>query len=174
MSDADTAMPDPLAPLRQALLSAAERDAASAVAAAAADAETTRRGAAQEADAVRRRARAQGEAEGRQVLDAERARARRRARATVLSAQGEAYARLRAEARAAVVALRDEPGYPALRDRLGARAAGMVGAGARVTESPDGGVVAEARGRRAALTLAALADRALDVPGLDLEALWTL
>jgi vacuolar-type H+-ATPase subunit E/Vma4 len=173
MTFPEAGVPDPLAPLRQALLAAAERDAALAVAAADAEAEATRRDAAQEAEAIRREARTQGEADGREVLVAERARARRRARATVLSAQGDAYSTLRDDARAAVMAVRDDPDYPALRDRLAAQATAMVGAGATVTESADGGVVAEAPGRRAALTLTALADQVLDTLGLDLETLWT-
>jgi vacuolar-type H+-ATPase subunit E/Vma4 len=173
MTVPEIGLPDPLAPLRQALLSAAERDAELAGATADAEAEAIRRGAAQEAEAVRRQARIQGEADGRRVLAAERARARRRARATVLSAQGEAYARLRHHARAAVIALRDDPGYPAMRDRLTAHATALVGPDATVTESPDGGVVAEAPGRRVALTFTALADQVLDTLDLDLEALWT-
>jgi hypothetical protein len=143
------------------------------VAAAEIEAEAIRRDASQQAEAVRHEARVQGEADGQGVLVAERARARRRARATVLAAQGEAYTKLRDRARLAVAALREDPGYPALRDRLTAEATEMVGADASVTESPEGGVVAEAPGRRAALTLTALADRVLDLPGLDLEALWT-
>lgn len=173
MTITETRTPDPLAPLRRALVSAAERDAALAVAAADAEAEAIRRGAAQDAEAIRREARIQGEADGQHVRVVERARARRRARATVLSAQGAAYSRLREEARAAVGALRDDPGYPALRDRLTAQARALVGAEATVTESPDGGVVAEATGRSAVLTLAALADQVLDTLGPDLEALWT-
>lgn len=168
------AVADPLGPLRRALLSSAERDAARAVATAEAEAEAIRRDAQQEAEAVRQQARCQGESDGREVVSAERARARRRARATVLAAQGEAYSDLRAHVRKAVTALREDPGYPALRDRLTSRARAMVGTGATVTESPDGGVVAEASGRRAALTLVALADQVLDTCGLDLESLWTL
>ena len=173
MTSPGTGVRDPLAPLRRALLEAAERDAALAVATAEAEAEAVRRAAEQQAETVRRRARLQGEADGRQVLLAEQARARRRARATVLAAQGEAYSRLQEAARAAVVALREDPGYPALLDRLTAQATAMVGPGGTVTESPEGGVVAEAPGRRAALTLADLADQVLGTLGVELEALWT-
>ena len=41
-------------------------------------------------------------------------------------------------------ALRDAPGYPALRERLARLAQAAAGPGAVVSEHPDGGVVAEA------------------------------
>jgi vacuolar-type H+-ATPase subunit E/Vma4 len=172
MTAAATSGEDPLAPVRGALLHAAERDAARMVAAARADAEEARSRGVREADALRDRARAQGEADGQGAVVTARRRARRRARSAVLRAQGEAYAQLRREVRAAVIQLRDEPGYPALHDRLVAEALSTLGPGATVVESPLGGVVAEAAGRRVDLTLPALADRLLDSMGAELVGLW--
>jgi len=163
---------DPLAPVRRALLSAAERDAAGALAAADTDAEATRREAEAQAAAILAEARDQGAADGREAVAAERGQARRLARGTVLEAQREGYATLRREVHRAVAGWRDQPGYPALRERLAARARALAGAGATVADSPDGGVVAEAPGRRAALTLPALADRGLDALAADLPGLW--
>ncbi|MGZ4477508.1 MAG: hypothetical protein ACXVW2_02755 [Nocardioidaceae bacterium] len=163
---------DPLAPVRRALLSAAERDAARALATADTDAEATRREAETQAAAILTEARARGEADGREAVTAERGRARRLARGTVLEAQREGYTTLRREVHHAVTRWRDQPGYPALRERLAARARALVGPGATVSDRPEGGVVAEAPGRRAALTLPALADRGLDALAADLPGLW--
>jgi vacuolar-type H+-ATPase subunit E/Vma4 len=168
----DTRERDPLAPVRDALRAAAERDAARAVAAGRADAEAALSSAARAADELRSRARAEGAADGRRVLEAARARAARRARATVLRAQGEVHAELRREVRAAAARLREDPGYPALRQRLVAEAVSTLGPEAIVTESPAGGVVAEAPGRRADLTLPALADRLVDSMGAEVVGVW--
>jgi cell division septum initiation protein DivIVA len=163
---------DPLAPVRAALLEAAERDAARTVAAGRADAEAVLSSAAHDADGLRNRARAEGAADGRRVLETARARAGRRARATVLRAQGEVHARLRQEVRAAAARLREDPGYPALRERLVAEALTTLGPEATVTESPAGGVIAEAPGRTADLTLPALADRLLDSMAAEVVGVW--
>ncbi|WP_152359974.1 hypothetical protein, partial [Georgenia thermotolerans] len=58
------------------------------------------------------------------------------------------------------------------RDRAGARLRAALGPGAQVHELPGGGVAAETPGRRAAVALTDLADRALDGLGADLAGLW--
>ena len=47
-----------------------------------------------------------------------------------------------------------------------------LGAAAVVREHPDGGVVAQAPGRRVDLRLATLAERAVDTLGPEVEPLW--
>ncbi len=163
---------DPLAPVRRALLSAARRDAAVTVSAADTEAGRILAEARATAEAIRAEARSQGEADGRGVVAAERVRVRRQARAVVLRVQGEAYATVRQEVHRSVAALREDPGYPAARERLANQARSALGPDATVTESPEGGVVARAGGRRAVLTLTTLADRVLDSVAPDLEGLW--
>ena len=161
-----------LEPVRTALLARARADGDALLASADADAETAVAAARVEAAAAVAEARAQGERDAALVRTAERARARRQARAVVLRAQRAAYDELRRRSRAAAARLRTEPGYPALLDRLTALARAELGAAAVVREHPDGGVVAEAPGRRVDLRLATLAERAVDTLGPEVEALW--
>ncbi len=161
-----------LDPVRAALLADARRDAARLLAAADAEVEAIRRRSAEECDRIQRDARARGEAEAQETLAAERARARRRSRTVVLRARGEVYQELRRRVREAAGALRQAADYPALHARLVEEARAAVGADAQVTETPDG-VVAEAHGHRAALSLTAVAEDVLDRMGPDLERLWS-
>ena len=161
-----------LEPVRTALLARARADGDALLASADADAETAVAAARVEAAAAVAEARAQGERDAALVRTAERARARRQARAVVLRAQRAAYDELRLRSRAAAARLRTEPGYPALLDRLTALARAELGAAAVVREHPDGGVVAEAPGRRVDLRLATLAERAVDTLGPQVEPLW--
>jgi vacuolar-type H+-ATPase subunit E/Vma4 len=117
-------------------------------------------------------ARAEGERDAAAVGARLRARAQREARAAVLHAQAAAYAELRRRSRAAVRALREDPAYPELLAALRARARAQLGAAATVREHPDGGVVAEAPGRRLDAGLDALADAALDGLGAEVQELW--
>lgn len=172
MSVVATGPVEALDPVRAALLADARRDAARLRAAADAEVEAIRRRSAEECDRIRRDARARGEAEAQETLDAERARARRRSRTVVLRARGEVYQELRRRVREAAGALRGASDYPALHARLVEEARAAVGADARVTETPDG-VVAEARGHRAVLSLTAVAEDVLDRMGPDLERLWS-
>ena len=80
---------------------------------------------------------------------------------------------LRVRARATVTALQAAPAYDRLRVRLAAQARQLAGPGAVVTEAPEGGVVAVAAGRRWDLSLPALAERAVDALGPEVERLWT-
>jgi vacuolar-type H+-ATPase subunit E/Vma4 len=161
-----------LEPVQAWLLAAAHAEAERLVAEADADAERLLQGARVEADAILAEARAQGTAEGSALVVAEQARARRLARRLVLEAERQAYDELRARSRAAVRALRQDPGYPALRERLARLALAAAGPGARVSEHPDGGVVAEAPGIRVDCTLDGLAEQAILALGGEVAELW--
>jgi len=161
-----------LDPVRTALLTRATADGDAMVATADSDATAAVTAARAEAAAVVADARAEGERDAAVVRSAEQARARRQARGIVLAEQRAAYDELRRRSRVAARRLRTEPGYAALLGRLTALARGELGPEAVVREHPDGGVVAEAPGRRLDLRLTTLADRAVDTLGPQLEALW--
>jgi len=152
---------DPLAPVRAALLARARRDAQRLLTAAVEDAAAVLDAAGDEVLRIRDQAHAEATEYVASVLASQRARARREARTIVLRAQRAAYDQLLRRAREAVRQLRDDPGYPALLDRLAAMARAELGPDATVREHAHGGVVAEAGGRRISFTLPALADRAL-------------
>lgn len=163
---------DPLAAVRAAILAQAAADAGRTLAAA--DREVAARLAAA-ADQVARDQEAARVTAGRDatvIVDESRSRARRQARAIVLAAQQSAVEELRARARSAVSALRTDPRYPTLLARLTAIARDRLGPAAVVREHPEGGVLAEADGRRVALTLDAAGDRAVDALGRRAEELW--
>ncbi|GAB7035462.1 V-type ATP synthase subunit E family protein [Streptomyces sp. NPDC021749] len=145
----------------QALRAEADREAADVLEAARAEERSI-------LDEARRQGEAEGEAAGRAVL----VQARRTARAGDLGARRAAYEQLRRLATARVRALRDTDGYRSLLHRLVLRARGLLGPDAEVTEHPDGGVVARAAGRYVDCTLDALAARALDRLGSEVEKLW--
>lgn len=161
-----------LEPVRAALRDAARRDAAAALAQADADAATVVEEARAQAAAVVAEARRQGERDAAAVRARERARAHREARGRVLRAQRVAYEELRRRSRAAARTVRDRPDYPDLLDRLRARLLDVLGPDAAVREHPDGGLVAEAPGRRIEATLDSLADQALSDLGAGVEGLW--
>lgn len=121
-------------------------------------------------EALVARARAEGEAAASLEGAQEQAEARRAARSAVLGARRALYEELRREARAAVLALQDDPGYPALLDRLEAAARAQLGADARVTR--DAGVRGARGARSVDYTLESLAGRALDELGAEVERLW--
>lgn len=125
-----------------------------------------------EADTVLAQARAQGETDAEALLVAERAQARRQARSVVLAAQRDTYDELRSGVLAALPALRADPAYAAWCGRLRESVRAVLGPDAVVTEHPDGGVLGEVAGRRAAFTLVGLADQAIDALGPDVEGLW--
>ena len=161
-----------LEPVRAWLLDAAQAEAERLRAEAAADAERLLVGARAEAEAILAEARAQGAAEGSALAAAEQARGRRLARRLILEAERRAYEELQARSQAAVRALRQDPGYPALRERLARVALAAAGPGAQVSEHPDGGVVAEAPGIRVDCTLDGLAERAIVALGGEVAELW--
>jgi hypothetical protein len=159
--------------VRAALLAAARADAAAVLAAADEDAAATLAAARDQAADLAATARAEGAADASAMLSADRGRGRREARRIELAARQEVWDRLRDQARATVTALRADSAYDRLRDRLAARARQLAGPGAVITESPEGGVVAVAAGRRWDLSLPTLAERAVDALGPEVERLWT-
>jgi vacuolar-type H+-ATPase subunit E/Vma4 len=161
-----------LEPVRAWLLAAAHADAERLLAKASAEAARLLAEAGAQADAILAEARAQGTAEGSALAAAEQARTRRLARRLLLQAERQAYEELRGGSRAAVRALRRDPGYPALREGLARLALAAAGPGARVSEHPDGGVVAEGPGVRVDCTLDRLAERAIASLGGEVAGLW--
>lgn len=135
----------------QALLAQARRDAAEAVI----------------------RARQEGQVQAEPLAVAERNRGRHDARAILLGAELQARDELAARIRAAVRGLRDQPGYPELRDGLAALARQAAGPGATVSEHPDGGVLARAPGVLVDCSLPRLAERAIDMLGPRIRELYT-
>lgn len=164
---------DALAPLHSELLRRAEADADRTLAEAEAEARDVVERAEREARGILDDARTAGAAEATTARAAERARTRRVHQSAILAAQRNAYEQLGSRATEAVGRLRDEPGYPALRMRLAARATDILGADAVVTEDPAGGIVAEVAGRRLDLTLTAFAARALERVEVGVDGLWS-
>ena len=164
---------DPLAPVRDALLERARRDADAMLRAADADAAAVLATARDQAAAIHEEARSRGRADAAAVLAAERARGAREARAVVLGARRAAHDALRAAGREAVGTLRDDPGYPAFLDALRRRIAAELGPEAVVTEHPRGGLVGECDGRRVEYTLDCLADTVVDGLGPVIEEAWS-
>ncbi len=117
------------------------------------------------ADAAVAQGRADGAAQAAPVAAAELSRSRRAARSVALGANLAAHDEIAARIRAAVLGLRDEPGYPELRDRLASAARQAVGPRAEVSEHPAGGVVARAGGMVVDCSLPRLADRAVAALG---------
>ncbi|WP_055491310.1 hypothetical protein [Streptomyces sp. TP-A0356] len=161
---------DPLTPVRAELLRAARADADTVLARARADADEAMRAARTEAETLLDRAREQGAADGTAAAARERVRARQDAWTRELCARAEVYADLRARVRTGVRDALADTGV--LRVRLEERARALLGTGARVTATVDGGVTAETPGRRVDLSANALADRALDRLGAEAETLW--
>ena len=164
---------DPLAPLREALLSRARADAAATLAEADADVAATLGGARQEADALLAEARATGRADAAVVLAGERARAARTARGVVLATQSAAYEGMRQRARDAVSGLRGDPSYAGLLEALRERVRRDLGPEATLDEHARGGIVGEAGGRRVEYTLDDLADDIVDRLGVELDGVWS-
>jgi vacuolar-type H+-ATPase subunit E/Vma4 len=162
-----------LAPLRAELLRRAR-----------ADADRTRREAADAAavinaeaiarrDAILAAAVTRGAAEAAQLRAAHRAMVRHGIRADELAAQRAVYEELVEQVTEAVCALRHEPGYPSLHQRLADRARELLGPDAVVTDAPGGGIVASAAGRRLDYSLVGFAGRAIDRLGADIAGLWS-
>jgi vacuolar-type H+-ATPase subunit E/Vma4 len=130
-----------------------------------AEAETTGR-------ALVEQARAEGVAAAAIAGAHEEARARRQARALVLAAKREVFEESRRRALAAAHALRSEPGYASLLERLSARARRQLGASAILEiDPPAGGVRASNGARHVDYTLDALVERCLAQLGTEVEAL---
>ncbi len=168
-------MPIDIHAAREALLEDARERAARRLTAA--DAETEQRIAAarREAGTIIAQARARGESEGRVAGARDAAVQRSFAHQQVLAAQREVYDELHRRARDATLALRDDPEYPALLDRLSAAARRELGDGAEIERDPPevGGVRARDGTRSVDYTLPVLADRAIAELGPRLRDIWT-
>jgi vacuolar-type H+-ATPase subunit E/Vma4 len=100
--------------------------------------------------------------------------ARRRSRSLVLATKRELYDELRRRALSAAHALRQDPRYPALLERLSAAARAQLGEAATVEVDPaeQGGVRASDGARHIDYTLDTLVERCLQRLGSSLEELW--
>lgn len=114
---------------------------------------------------------ADGRAQARSVAAAQLGLSRRSAREQLLGSDLTAYEYLAGQIRNAVLALRIEPGYSQLRDRLAQAASAAAGPGATITEPPDGGAVASAPGIVIDCSLGRLAERAIVALGPAIAAL---
>ncbi|MEU9836436.1 hypothetical protein AB0D67_33290 [Streptosporangium sp. NPDC048047] len=168
-----TPIREALEPVAAALVRRARLDADAVIAAAGRDAERTLAEARRAARDTVEEAAERGAAEGRAHARVTRIRAGRRARAVELAARREVLEELRERAVAAVTALRDDPCYPRLVERLTELARASGGADLTVREHPEGGIVAEGRDRRVDCSLPALAGRAVDALGAETARLWT-
>jgi hypothetical protein len=173
MRAAEPAMRAALAPVRAAMLRRAQEQADEIVGQARRQAADAVAGARADAGGSVVQAREAGLAQAAPLAAAVRNRRRRDVRATVLAAQREAYEELREQVRAAVSALRDEPGYGLLLERLRRSARQAAGAAATLTEDPAGGVVARGPGVVVDCSLPRLADAAVEALGAEVDWLWT-
>lgn len=163
-----------LAPLRSALLSAAEAEADSAALAAAAEAATELALAEAQVASVLAGARAEAaDAAGREALRIV-GRARSDAGRVVLRARRDVYDELCAQVHAAALELRHDPAYGSLLERLQAVVRAQLGEDATLDVDPPGlgGVRGFSGSRHVDLSLPALAARALASLGPELELLW--
>lgn len=161
-------------PLRRTLLedarAAAERLLAHADERAAVKlAEANQRGA-----ALIERARSEGEAIASLAGEGRHAASRRRARTLVLAAQRDLYDEFHDRALAEARALRSDPRYPALLERLAATARSQLGEDCALEVDPAGvgGVRASNGARRVDYTLDALVARCIEELGSEVERLW--
>ncbi|HEU5426644.1 MAG TPA: hypothetical protein VFU74_07220 [Actinocrinis sp.] len=162
-----------LDPVRARLIRRAEQDAGALIAAARAEAASTVESARVQARAILDEARAQGEALAAQQSAGLLSRSRRRARALELDAQRAVYDEVCDKISRAVGELKQTPGYPGLRAELERRACALVGPRAHMADHARGGIVAWVPGRRVDLSLTAIAERAVDGLGEEVERLWT-
>ncbi len=162
-----------LEPVRAALRAAAERESAEVRAGAESEVTQLRENADREAARIRADAVAEGTAVARGSAALRAARTRREAHEIVLDRQNQVRAALVAAVGAAASALRADPRYPALLDRLTERARELLGPQAVVTEGPEGGVVAERGSRRLDLSLPSVAEATLESMAPEVSALWS-
>lgn len=169
-----TEAPAELAVATEALLAEARANASRVLGEAQAQAQARAQAARRDADALIERAKARGAAAGRLEAAHDEAVQRVLAQADVLAAQRESYEALRRAARAAALAVRDDPGYPDLLDRLAVAARRDLGDAAELEIDPPaaGGVRAAAGSRRVDYTLVALADACLAELGPTARRLW--
>lgn len=159
-----------LAPVADSLLRKAKRDAARIRKEARTEADALIGQARREAAQILAEARDAGTSEATASTGEERVRARRRARSIVLAARRKAYEEVCRKVRSAMASLCEE--NPQTTKRLRTLARDRAGDDARITTTPDGGVVAVAPDRRVECSLSALADHAVRLLGAEVERLW--
>jgi len=125
-----------------------------------------------EADRIRAAAASEGEAAARSEAAMRSARVRRQAHEAVLAQRNALRLDLQGQVRGSAMALRTDPRYPSLLARLTERSHALLGPDATVTESPSGGVIAEAGSRRLDLSLPALAAETLNRMTSEVDDLW--
>lgn len=162
-----------LAPLRQALRTAAERQIAEIRDAAGREAEAVLTSARDQAAQLLADAAREGGDAARSAAARRSSRIRREAQELVLARRNAVLAKLRGDLRARASALQDDPRYPELMTVLTEQCWTLLGRSARVSESPNGGVIAEAGSRRLDLSMPVLAELVLDSLPAERE-LWTL
>ena len=161
-----------LAPLRARLLDDARATASGILAEAREKADALEAEAEEEAAGIRATAAAAGVETARSEVALRAARVRRQAHERVLAAQSDLRLEVHRRVRERAMALVEDPRYPALLERLRAQARASLGPGAVLTESPDGGLVAEAGSRRLDLTLRTLADIMFEAAADEVTRLW--
>ncbi|WP_062316673.1 hypothetical protein [Demequina maris] len=162
-----------LAPLRATIRARAEAAAREADAEAESRARRLLDDAHGEAEAIVRRAVEAGTAAARSDAALRSARARRTAHERELRGREDLRRRLEARVLERASALRNDPGYPGLRDALADRARAVLGPEAVVEAAPEGGIVATAGTRMLDLRLPVLARATLDSMSDEVAALWT-
>ena len=162
-----------LQPVRRELLQQAAADAHRRIAEARNEAARSLADAREQASELTEAARAAGQAAAAAAISERRAALLRALRREVLAARRDIYQQWRRHGTEAVLRLRDDPHYPGWAAAMRAAAAATLGAGALVTEHPDGGVTAEASERRFDLRLPAIAVRALDEASPKAAELWS-
>jgi len=105
---------------------------------------------------------AAGEKAARTAAALRSSRIRREAHELVLEARSSVLAELRRQLRSRSLELQGDSRYPALLESLANQCLSLLGPGAKVSTSPDGGVTAEAGSRRLDLSLPVLAELTLE------------
>jgi vacuolar-type H+-ATPase subunit E/Vma4 len=163
-----------LDPIREALLSAAREHAEHLRRSAHEAADALRAAARRDADAILAEAVADGERAARSTAALRSSHVRRQAHETVLAQQSAVRAELQRQVAESAAALRTDPRYAELMDRLTELSRAVLGPDAVVSENPRGGVVARSGTRHLDLSLPTLAAQTLESMTSEVSALWTL
>lgn len=161
-----------LEPVRRTLRAAAEQKAAELRDDAVGQTGALLTAARAEAAAIMAAAVKEGEEAARSVAARRSAQARREAHELVLARRTSLRLELQRRVQKAAAGITSDPRYPDLVARLTAQCRQLLGPNAHVSESPSGGVVAEAGPRRLDLSLPVLAEMALDAMP-EARELWT-
>lgn len=161
-----------LEPVRMALRSAADKQVAELRDDAGRRATALLDAARAEAAQILAAAGSEGEAAARSEAALRSARARRQAHELVLAQRSSLRLELLRRLKASASGLKADPRYAELMGRLADQCRELLGPETSISESPDGGVVAEAGSRRLDLSLPLLAEMTLDsMP--EVRELWT-